>query len=101
MRRPQGYACLTLPQKAIVNLDGLKCEEVPEGVIEADTFSCGHCNRITHVRPRQDPSEIGGLCKVCYSLICPYCVGRGCDPLEAKLEREEERYHTLRSYGLA
>ena len=100
MRRPQGYAVLTTPERAIVSLSGLKCEEVPAGVLECDTMSCGHCNRVTHVRPRMDPAELGGLCKICYKLICKFCVGHGCDPLEAKLERAEARYQALRSYGV-
>lgn len=98
MRKPQGYAVLTVAQEAVVKLGGLQAEEVPAGVIETDTFSCNHCNRVTHVKARMDPAELGGLCKICYGLICKFCVGRGCDPLEAKLERAEARYHALRSY---
>ena len=75
MLRPQGYACIAEP-----NTTG----------IELDTFSCGHCNRVRHVKPKQDPTEVGGLCKTCMRLICPACVNRGhCDPLEEKIERLE------------
>jgi len=75
MRRPQGHACITEPDKA---------------TIELDTFSCGHCNRIRHVQPKQRGEDVGGLCKTCMRLICPACVTRGlCDPLEEKIERIE------------
>lgn len=100
MRRPGGYAVLTTPQTAVVNLDGLRCEEVKAGALEMDTFSCFHCGRITHVQARMDPANLGGLCKICYHLICPHCVGKGCDPFEAKLIRAEQRDIALRSYGV-
>ena len=87
MRKPQGYAVL---------YDG-------DGAIaERDTFTCGHCNCVVHVKPQADPADVGGLCKCCMTLICPRCVQTGvCDPLEKKLERQEARYHALRSYGLS
>lgn len=73
----------------------------PEGEKVTDTFTCGHCNHIVGVKPKQDPTEIGGLCKVCMKLICGGCVDRGsCDPFEKKLERAERRGIALRSYGL-
>jgi hypothetical protein len=85
MRRPGGYAVLTTP-------DG--------GKKEADTFTCKHCNRLTHVKPFQDPADLGGLCKCCMGLICSNCVGKPCDVIEKKLERAEASYHARRSYGL-
>jgi hypothetical protein len=84
MLKPQGYAVL-------YDADGT--------IAEMDSFSCGHCNRIVHVRPKADPAEVGGLCKCCMRLICPHCLDTGtCDPIERKLERQEARYHALRSY---
>jgi hypothetical protein len=72
------------------------------GVAETDTFSCAHCNRIVHVPVKAAPDKLGGWCRQCMKPICPTCVSAGhCDPLEKKLEREEARYHALRSYGLA
>ena len=69
--------------------------------IEIDTFTCGHCNRIKYVKPKEKPEDIGGLCKVCMKLICGDCVDTGkCDPLEEKLKREESRNEVLRSYGI-
>jgi hypothetical protein len=82
MRNAQGYACIT----------------DPDGVREADTFTCFHCNCITHVRAKADPAELGGLCKCCMKLVCPKCVGKPCVPFLKKIEREEARYHARRSY---
>jgi hypothetical protein len=67
---------------------------------ESDTFTCAHCCRIVIVKPKCDPADLGGLCRLCDKMICPSCVDLGrCDPIEKKLEREEARYHALRSYG--
>lgn len=85
IRREGGYATITDPEGP---------------TIELSTITCSHCCRIVHIKAKQNPEDIGGLCKICMGLICSECVGKGCDPLEEKLRREEERYHTLRSYGL-
>lgn len=85
MRRDGGYATITDPEKSLVELS---------------TFTCSHCCCVTHVKARQRPEDLGGLCKICMGLICSSCVGKVCDPLEEKLRREEDRYHTLRSYGI-
>lgn len=85
MRREGGYATITDPEKPLV---------------EISTFTCVHCCRITHVKSKQRPEDLGGLCKICMGLICSECVGKGCDPLEEKLRREEAKYQSLRSYGL-
>jgi hypothetical protein len=68
---------------------------------EADTFTCFHCNKIVIVKPKCDPADLGGMCRLCEKMICPACVDLGrCDPVEKKLEREEAKYRALRSYGL-
>lgn len=84
MQRPGGYAVIT-------QHDG------PQ--VEIDTFTCGHCNHVTHVKSRARPEDLGGLCKICMKPICTGCVGGVCDPFEEKLRRAEARYHALRSYG--
>ena len=76
MRRPGGYARIDEPGCAPVELD---------------TFTCAHCNRVTHVKPRQRPEDIGGLCKQCMGLICPACVGQACVPFLKRLEQMEAR----------
>lgn len=98
--KPQGYAVITQPgEPAIARLDGLRCELVQDQA-QFDTATCGHCGRVFHVGARQHPSDIGGLCKVCYRIICPRCLDQGCSPLERKLEEAERRDIALRSYGL-
>ncbi len=80
---------------------GVATETSPEGVKECDTFTCGHCQRIVFVRPKQSASDMGGLCKVCMTLICPRCTGAGfCLPFMKKLEAEEDLDRRLRSYGV-
>lgn len=100
MRKPGGYAVLVTPREAVVYFDRLQATTVGAGTTEVDTFSCGHCGSAVHVLPRQDPANIGGLCKQCMELTCPRCLGKGCEPLERKLERAEERDRVLRSYGM-
>jgi hypothetical protein len=85
MRKEQGYAIIT-------NADGT--------VEEHSTSTCGHCNRITHLKVGQRAEDIGGLCYVCWRVVCPECVGKGCDVIEKKLERMEASYHARRSYGI-
>jgi hypothetical protein len=66
------------------------------------TYTCKHCNTVVFVAAKEDPANIGGLCKSCMGLICPNCVAQGnCDPYEEKLKRQEARYHMLRDIGLA
>jgi DNA-directed RNA polymerase subunit RPC12/RpoP len=77
MRRPQGYAVTSEPGRPNV---------------EEDTFTCGHCNSIVFVKPRQDPSTMGGFCRMCMTHICARCAGElTCSPFEKKLEAMERR----------
>lgn len=100
MRNPGGYSFVCTPVETVADFDKVTKETIDPGTFERDTFTCKHCNRVTHVKPRMDAASLGGLCKICYGLICPFCVGKGCDPFEAKLERQEARQLALRSYGL-
>jgi hypothetical protein len=76
MLKPGGYAQIVEPDRA---------------TRECDTFTCAHCNRVTHVGPRSRPEDIGGLCKQCMGLICARCLGQACVPFEKKLEAWEAR----------
>ncbi|MBV8755400.1 MAG: hypothetical protein JO328_21310 [Hyphomicrobiales bacterium] len=76
MRLPGGYA-------QIVDPDG--------AAREFDTFTCAHCNRITHVPARVRAEDIGGLCKQCMGLVCPACVGKPCVPFLKRLEQMEAK----------
>lgn len=103
MRNPGGYGFVSSPVDTALHFDGRRREFMRAGVFETDTFTCAHSfcgGRVVAVKSRMDPADIGGLCKVCMKLICPTCVGRGCDPLEKALERAEARGIALRSYGL-
>lgn len=76
MLRPGGYA-------QIVD---------PEGPLrEYDTFTCAHCNRVTHVKARARPEDVGGLCKQCMGLVCAACVGEACVPFLKRLDQMEAR----------
>jgi hypothetical protein len=77
MRKPGGYLVLVDP-------------DLPKPV-EHDTFTCQHCNRVVVVKPMCDPASLGGRCTVCNGLICERCCGKGCDPLEEKLQRIEAK----------
>lgn len=86
MRKPQGYAVWTDPYATTT---------------ERDTVTCNHCQKVGIVKPRQDPADMGGMCKVCMALICSRCVGMGaCTPWEETLERVEARDRFLRAAGI-
>lgn len=75
------------------------------GIVEQESFTCKHCQKIVFVKPLCDPADMGGLCKVCDGLICPGCyakrmAGGPCDPWEEKMKRMEARDATRRSMGL-
>jgi len=80
----------------------------PDGVEERNAFTCAHCQRIVHVRPRQDPASLGGVCKSCMGLVCPRCHGRvvsgdGCTIWEKQMdamERRFERHRAVAAWGL-
>ena len=99
MRNPHGYA-------TIVGDLSRKDPTITEGGVqhiepEIDTFTCGHCCRITHVKPRCDPADLGGLCKQCMELVCPRCYGkRVCTPFLKKVEEAEARQRLRDSAAL-
>jgi len=73
----------------------------PGATVESDTFTCGHCQFIVTVEPKQAPEDTGGLCKMCMKLICKGCVDKGlCTPWEREYERMEARERFRRSAGL-
>lgn len=80
---------------------GCGTESGPLGSIREDFFVCHHDQRIVVVKPREDPANMGGLCKTCMKLICPKCVTKGtCDPWEEQMARAEARQRFLRSAGI-
>jgi hypothetical protein len=73
----------------------------PEGPdTRFDTFTCNHCNTVVFVKPMQDPSELGGFCRMCMRHICGPCTAHaGCIPFEKKLDAMERRERLRRSCG--
>lgn len=85
MRRANNYSTITSP----------------EGTVEQDSFTCGHCQKVVLVQPRQKGEDLGGMCKQCMGLICPACVDKMvCTPWEKQLEQIESRARMLRSIGV-
>jgi len=77
LRRAQGYATMSEPDRTMV---------------ECDTFTCGHCQRVVFVPPKADPAACGGWCGRCAALICGPCSGLGtCQPFEQQLEAMEAK----------
>ncbi len=79
---------------------------IEDGVrhIEAniDTFTCGHCNAVKHVKPRSDPADLGGLCKQCMGLVCPRCYAKGtCTTWEEQMLRSEAKDRFRRDFEAA
>lgn len=88
MRRPQGYATVVDPDRPLV---------------ERDTVSCGHCNRIVFTKPgsastvyliqhrdQRWTEEPGAFCRVCMRAVCLPCHDVGsCLPLERWLYQQE------------
>lgn len=73
----------------------------PEGTVEFETFTCGHCSTIVQVPHKASPDALGGLCKQCMTMICPGCVEKmTCDPFEKKLKRQEDRSRFFRQIGV-
>lgn len=86
MRRAGGYAVIVSP-------DGPP--------VERDTFTCNHCQHVVFVKPKADPSDLGGFCRRCMKLICPGCnKAGGCTPFEEQLRRMEASDISRRSMGL-
>lgn len=77
MRKAGGYLVISDPK---------------HNVTEYDTFTCAHCNSVVIVKPKQDPSEMGGFCLACGKHICSSkkCHAK-CAPFLKKLEIAENR----------
>lgn len=100
IRNPHGYAVIYAPEGTKVNFDRLRCEEIPAGKFEADTFTCIHCNRVIHVKPFTSMDEFGSMCRNCMKMTCPTCADGPCVPFMKKLEEAEKRDIARRSYGI-
>ena len=99
MRTPTGYATITDPDRPIV---------------ERDTCTCGHCQRVIIVKPHTASTvylvlnrqtlrwheEAGAFCRVCMRPVCLACHAAGtCTPWERQLAAAEARDRFRRSVG--
>lgn len=97
LRTPTGYATLTDPDQPLV---------------EFDTVTCGHCQRVIRVKPGtaattyllldhqtlRSREEPGAACRVCMRPVCLACCADGrCTPWERRLEAMEARDRLVRS----
>lgn len=97
MRQPQGYATIVDPDAPIV---------------ERDTITCGHCQRVIFVKPgtvatiylilnrasRRYREEAGACCRVCMRAVCLACDRDGrCTPWERRLEASEAKDRLVRA----
>ena len=81
---------------------GLGFEFSPEGNREGFTLSCGHCGRMkVFMEKKTGEADLGGVCYVCWRLICGLCADEGtCKPLEEWLQKNEAEFQSRRSMGL-
>mgnify|MGYP001605677341 FL=1 len=100
MRNPQGYATIVSPTASVANFDKFRCEEIPAGLFEADTFTCNHCNRVVHVKARVSMDEFGSMCRNCMKMTCPTCADGPCVPFMKKIEQMEQKDYIRRQYDL-
>jgi hypothetical protein len=83
------------------NPGGVLISSGPGGVHEVDTFTCAHCQRVTQVRPKERPEDLGGFCTCCAKPVCATCHANGtCTPIEKWLEAQEAKADRRREYGL-
>ena len=86
LRRPSGLLFTTDP-------------DARQMTTERPTLTCNHCQYTKVIYEKGQ--DLGGLCYVCYKLICGPCVEKGiCDPWERQLERMEAEWESRRSMGL-
>lgn len=58
---------------------------------EVDSLTCGHCGTVSWMKPFQPGEAMGGRCTCCDKFVCLACVGKGCTPLEKRLDAYERR----------
>jgi hypothetical protein len=100
VRTPTGYATIVEPDRPLV---------------ERDTCTCGHCQRIIFTKPHTAATvylvldrrtltwreEAGAFCRVCMRPVCLTCHAEGrCTPWERKLEVAEARERFLQAAGI-
>ena len=81
--KARGYGVITDPDPP----KGFRCQT------EFDVAECSHCNKVIMIKPGVNVHR----CTCCDGLICTECVGKGCDPLEEKLRRWENRASLMKA----
>lgn len=85
MRRAGGVAEWTYPHNRRVTLA---------------TFTCCHCGDVTIVPAKAAADDCGGFCLCCMKPTCKKCAGKGCEPFEREIERQEARGRFLAAVGV-
>lgn len=74
---------------------GYMIETNPGFTREMDTSTCGHCGRVSFIKPSPTGQIVvaPARCTICRGRLCEECYARGgCDPFEKQIEREERAY---------
>lgn len=74
-------------------------EGLPASGRVRETAGCGHCQRTEIIFEKGQ--DIGGICFVCWRLICGPCADAGnCVPWEEMLAKQEAKAEARKSMGL-
>lgn len=73
----------------------------PDAVVEVETSTCAHCQRITDIPSRRQMQNVVDVCRNCMRLICDECAGKPCTPIMKKIEAMEEAYYRRRQMAMA
>jgi hypothetical protein len=79
---------------------GYFIETNPEFTRESDTSTCGHCNRVSYIKPPVNGQVVVApvRCTLCRARLCEECYAKcECDPFEKKMDREEQADRLRRS----
>src|SRR5262245_32817651 len=93
IKKPIGYATITLHGKVVK---------------EFDTLTCGHCNKIycSSTNSPEATPDLGGMCKICGAMVCSPCLAKlmqeGCFPFEKKLDwYEQGKFKEMMEMGIS
>lgn len=67
--------------------------------VEYETFSCGHCQHVTHVAHGSTLFDLGSFDRRCMRPLCKKCTaemaqGAECKPFEKRHEEQAKLFHT-------
>ena len=64
-----------------------------EGMVEVETSTCAHCQKMTDIPNRRKMQEVVDICRACMKLICLDCAGKPCVPIMKRIEAQEQAYY--------